>query len=180
MPTTEQIQAQVNKVRHRYIFCTQKEIRYLAQVLNEGEDVLALTSGFMDGHTWLAVCTNRRVLFIDRGMFFGLRQVQMNLDRIQSIDSSHTLIFGRIRMWDGAASVSIGMVLKSSIGPFVRTVQEAMDKYKREMAFDIAKSVTSATGVRDLTVELERLSKLKAEGHLSEAEFQAAKTKLLG
>lgn len=183
MPTLEDVKKQIEALPDRYIFYTRKEIRYLPKILGEGEEVLGLTSGFLDGRTWLAVCTSRRVLLINRGMFWGLHQIQMNLDRIQSIDSSYTLFFGSIRFWDGANATNINMVLKASIAPFVRTVQEAMDRYKRQMAYDIAGSVNNAhrgMTAPKLTDELERLAKLKAEGHLSEQEFQAAKTKLLG
>lgn len=184
MPTLEHVERQIKNLPDRYIFYTRKEIRYLPQILGEGEDILALTSGFMNGKTWLAVCTNRRVLFLNRGMFFGLQQVQMNLDRIQSINSSHTIFFGGIRLWDGASSIAITMVLKSSIAPFVRITQQAMDSYKRQMAYDIAGSVRNAqaaqmAGVK-FTAELERLAKLHADGYLSDAEFAAAKAKLLG
>ena len=88
MPTLDVIWQQINSLPHKYIFYTRKEIRYLPKIMGDDERVLALTSGFMNNRSWLAVCTNRRVLFIDRGMFFGLRQLQMNLDRIQAIDSS--------------------------------------------------------------------------------------------
>lgn len=183
MPTLEHIRKQIAALPDRYVFYTGKEIRYLPKILGEGEDILALTSGYLDGRTWLAVCTNRRVLLLHRGMFFGLRQIQMNLDRIQSIDSSYTIIFGSIRLWDGANSIGINLVLKSSIAPFVKTTQEAMDRYKRQMAHDIGNAVSSAGGrpsaSANFTDELERLSKLKDAGHLSEAEFAAAKVKLL-
>lgn len=181
MPTLDEIQKQIEALPHRYIFYTRKEIRYLPKVMTEGERVLALTSGYREGKTWLAVCTNRRVLLVNRGMFFGLNQVQMNLDRIQSIDSGHTIFFGSFRFWDGATSIGINLVLKSSIAPFVRTVQDAMDVYKRQMAYDIASTVSSGPRPADapFLAELERLSALKAAGHLSEAEFTAAKAKLL-
>ncbi|MES2983896.1 MAG: PH domain-containing protein [Pseudomonadota bacterium] len=184
MPTLENIWQQINSLPHKYIFYTRKEIRYLPKILNEDERVLALTSGFMDKRTWLAVCTNRRIMFLDRGMFFGLRQVQMNLDRIQAIDSSFGLVMGSIRLWDGASSVSINMIIKSSIAPFVRTVQDAMDKYKRLMVHDLAATATNAHQTMKpagapLISELERLAKLKAEGALTEEEFIAAKAKLL-
>lgn len=187
MPTLEQVRKQIDNLPDRYVFYTQKEIRYLPKILGEGEEILALTSGYLDGRTWLAVCTSRRVLLIHRGMFFGLRQIQMNLDRIQSIDSSFTIFFGSLRFWDGANSVGINLVLKSSIAPFVRVTQDAMDRYKRQMAYDVANTVTSAARSTagaspslKLTDELERLAKLKADGHLSEEEFLAAKNKLLG
>lgn len=182
MPTLQEIQQQIDNLPHRYIFYTRKEIRYLPKVLGEGERILALTSGFMENHTWLCVCTNHRILLLDRGMFFGLRQVQMNLDRLQSIDSSFTIFFGRLRFWDGASSISIGLVLKSSIAPFVRTVQEAMDAYKRQRVHDVLGSVTGTPPAHKATPwlsELERLAQMKADGQLTDEEFEAAKKKLL-
>lgn len=188
MPTLDQIWQQINTLPHKYIFYTRKEIRYLPKIMNEDERILALTSGFMNNRTWLAVCTNRRVLFLDRGMFFGLRQLQMNLDRIQAIDSSFGLAFGTIRVWDGAASMSIGLVLKSTVAPFVKTVQDAMDKYKRLMVHELAATATGAHQAaatagslpqNQMINELERLAKLKVDGHLTEQEYAAAKAKLL-
>ena len=129
MPNIDEVWRQIHALPHRYIFYTRKEIRYLPKILAENEKILALTSGYLRGSTWLCVCTSQRLLLLNRGMFFGLRQVQMNLDRIQSIDSSFTIFFGTLRFWDGASSISISMVLKSTIHPFVRTVQEAMDRY---------------------------------------------------
>lgn len=188
MPTLEQINQQIAALPHKYIFYTRKEIRYLPKIMSEDERILALTSGFMNNRTWLAVCTNKRVLFIDRGMFFGLRQVQMNLDRIQAIDSSFGIAFGSIRVWDGASSMSISLVLKPTVAPFVKTVQEAMDKYKRLMVHELAATATSAhrtasengsLAQSQLINELERLAKLKADGHLTEEEYSAAKAKLI-
>lgn len=185
MLTLEQIQQQIAALPHKYIFYTKKEIRYLPKIMNDDERILALTSGMMNNRTWLAVCTNQRVLFLDRGMFFGLRQVQMNLDRLQAIDSNFGLVFGSIRVWDGASSMQIGLVLKSTVAPFVKTVQEAMDKYKRKLVSDLAASAsnahhTAAAPTSPMIAELERLAKLRAEGHLSDQEFAAAKAKLLG
>jgi Bacterial PH domain/Short C-terminal domain len=188
MPTQEQINQQIKNLPHKYIFYTRKEIRYLPKVMNDNEQILALTSGFMDNQTWLLVCTNRRILFLNRGMFFGLKQLQMNLDRIQAIDSGFGIAFGNIRVWDGAASMNVNLILKSTVAPFVKTVQDAMDRYKRLMVHELAATATNAhnsaatSGTlpqNAMIHELERLAALKAAGHLSEQEYAAAKAKLL-
>ncbi len=191
MPSLEQIQKQIDALPDRYTFYTSKEIRYLPEIIGEDETILAITSGFMQKTTWLCVCTNHRVLFLDRGMFWGLRQVQMNLDRIQSIDSSYGLFFGVIRMWDGASSIAISLVLRRSIAPFVKTVQQAVDQYKRHMVHDLMRNAqqakdsaithtaTQPTLKDDLLDKLERLAHLRASGTLSEEEFTKAKARLL-
>ncbi|MEJ0009875.1 MAG: PH domain-containing protein [Alphaproteobacteria bacterium] len=158
----------------------------------------------MNGHTWLLVCTSKRVLFLDRGFFYGLRQVQMNLDRIQAIESSTGLLFGAVRMWDSASSVTVSMILRSSLVPFVRTVQEAMELYKRYLMADMVASGVNVANIPHLAAqprtdapppqapspqppashlpwvgELERLTKMKADGQLTDQEFSVAKAKLL-
>lgn len=186
MQSPAKIQAQIDALPQKYIFFTQKEIRYLPEVLADDERILALTSGFMQGKTWLGVCTDRRVLFLDRGIIYGLRQLQMNLDRIQSIDSSFGLVFGSIRVWDGATAMVITLVLKSTIPHFVKTTQEAMDHYKRTLVYDVVRSAqaidkreSSPAANGNFIHELERLSQLRASGALTKEEFDAAKKKLL-
>ena len=193
MPTIDQVWSQINALQHKFIFYTRKEIRYLPKILNDNEHILALTSGMIQNRTWLAVCTERRIIFLDRGMFFGLRQVQINLDRLQTIESDVGLFFGTIRVVDAGSAMAISMVLKSTVAPFVRTVQDAMDRYKRQMVFDLARATTNAlptvpSGPQAaaqpvahpaMVDELERLAKLQASGHLTPEEFAAAKAKLL-
>jgi hypothetical protein len=176
MPSLAEIKRQIEACPGRYIFWTQKEVRALPQILDQDESIKAITSGLMDATTWLAVCTNRRLLFINRGMFYGLRQVQLPLDRIQSLDHEFTIFFGSIRVWDGASAFTIRMVLKSSIMPFVKTTQEAMHQLRTNQ-----NKAPSATGQPlDIASQLAKLAELKEKGYLTDAEFQAQKKKLLG
>ncbi len=172
MPTLAEIKSQIQAIPDRYIFWTWKEVRNLPQILDADESVKAITSGLMDGATWLAVCTNRRLIFLNRGMFYGAREVQLPLDRIQSIDYSFTICFGSISVWDGASAFTISMVLKSSILPFVKTTQETM--------YAVRQQQTRPVVVSDVATQLEKLADLKEKGHLTEEEFQAQKRKLLG
>ena len=174
MPTLAEINRQIDAYQHGFIFWTKKEIKALPEILDHGESVKALTSGFMNNNTWLAVCTERRIIFLNRGMFYGLRQVQVPIDRIQAIDHEFTIFFGSIRVWDGASAFTISMVLKSSILPFVKVTQEQMQLARKQ-----AKSVAQPAAT-DIASQLERLAVLKEKGHLTEEEFQAQKKKLLG
>ena len=215
MPTLADVKAQIKALPHKYIFYTKREINYLPQILADDERIVALTSGFHGNTTVLLVCTNRRLLFIDKGMFFGLKVKQLNLDRIQSLDSSYIILFGSIRIWDGAAAYEIGMILKDSIDPFVRATRDAIENYRRIVFRDVtmpqqgyppttpyapqgvsksppppppSHAGPALTGggyvtnndAPDMLSQLERLAKLKADGHLTEEEFQAQKKKLLG
>lgn len=175
MPSLAEIKRQIELCPGKYIFWTQKEIRALPKILNDDEVIKAVTSGLMNNATWLAVCTNRRVIFVNCGMFFGLRQVQLPLDRIQSIDHEFTIVFGSISVWDGASAFTIRLVLKSSIMPFVKATQEAMYAIRSGQA-----KSTSTAAPTDIASQLSKLAELKEKGYLTEAEFQQQKKKLLG
>jgi len=171
MLSAQEIQRQIDALDHTYIFWTGKEIRSLPSILDNDERILALTSGFMDNHTWLAVCTQKRIIFLNCGMFFGLRQVQIPLDRVQSIDHEHTVFFGSIRIWDGASYFTISMIAKHSIAPFVKSTQDAITSFRKRAA--------SEPGDDDVASQLERLAALRDRGVLTDEEFQVQKRKIL-
>jgi hypothetical protein len=172
MPTLAEVRKQIEAYPHRYIFWTQKEIRALPKILDENEPVIALTSGMVNNSTWLAVCTDRRLIFLNRNMFIGLQQVQMPLDRVQSIDHEYTLVIGSITVFDGINRFRLGMVLKQSIMPFVKATEEMMHR-QRKLHSQVA-------GSSDVASQLAKLAELKEKGYLTEDEFQSQKKKLLG
>ncbi|MEZ5691472.1 MAG: PH domain-containing protein [Rickettsiales bacterium] len=179
MPTLDEVWNQINSYKHSYIFWTKKEVRALPEILSSDEQVKAVTSGLMNNATWLAVCTNKRIIFLNRGMLFGLRQLQVPLERIQSIDHGFTVFFGSITVWDGASAFQIRMVLKSSIMPFVKVTQEQMQIARKKLYSGKEDNTPSNTAGIDIASQLERLAALREKGHLTEEEFQSQKKKLL-
>jgi hypothetical protein len=191
MPSYEEIIQQIKSLPHRYIFYTGREIKHLPKIMIEGEQVRALTSGYHGKRTVLAVCTNRRIIFLDKGMFFGLRQWQIALDRVQSIDGDYLIFFGTIRVWDGAAPIKMDMVWARTIDPFIKAVREAIDEFKRTSFHEIARPINyeNLGGLSpslpsqqplDVATQLEKLIQLKEAGHLTEDEFMRQRAKLLG
>lgn len=176
MPTLDEVNRQVSKLKNPYIFWTRKEINALPEILDEDEQIRALTSGMVDGSTWLIVCTDRRLIFLNCGMVLGVQQIQMPLDRIQSIDHHFLLFFGSIKVYDGVNVTHIGMILKPAILPFVKATEEAMYSYRRRMTAAAAPQPPAP----DVAGQLARLAELKERGHLTEEEFQTQKRRLLG
>lgn len=180
MPTLEQVKQQIADYPHTYIFWTWKEVRALPKILEKNEPIKAVTSGLMNNATWLLVCTDRRLIFLNCGMFFGQRQVQMPLDRIKSIDYHFTICFGSITVWDGASDFTIGMISKASILPFVKTTEELMFAMKKSPARTAKETEeTVLASPQDSTTQLIKLAELREKGLLTQEEFEQQKRKLL-
>ncbi len=176
MPTMDDINEQISAIPDPYIFWTRKEIRNLPKVIDDHEKIVGLTSGMVDGKTWLAVCTTRRLIFLNCRMFIGMEQIQMPLDRVQSIDHQFTLFFGSISIFDGVNVFYMRMIRKSAILPFVKATEEAMFTFRHGQT---TAGVTVKTESADVATQLSKLAELKEKGYLTDEEFQTQKRKLL-
>lgn len=135
-----------------------------------------MTSGFTDGNTWLIVCTNKRVLMLDKGMIYGLKLIDIPLDRINSISHSKGLLLGKISITDGATTRTIENVSNNTVSFFANTVNNEVELYKQS-------KLASTTQVVNNTSPADELIKYKQlldMGALTQEEFDAKKKELLG
>lgn len=157
-------------------FFTKKELNHLPEILIDGEQVLAFTSGLMDGNTWLITLTDKRIIFLDKGMVFGLKQTVIDLDKVNAVSGETGLLFGKISIQDGASTRTIENVWKKTVVKFTNKVRDAIEARK---ATSRPQTATAPAGV-DIASQLERLAALKEKGILTQEEFNQQKAKLLG
>ena len=153
-------------------FFTKKELHHLPEVLSDNEQVLAFTSGLMDNNTWLITLTNKRIIFLDKGMIYGLTQVSIDLDKINSVSGQTGLIFGKIMITDGATHRIIENVWKKTVTAFTNKVQKAIEANKNQ-------SNQAPSSSNNTFEQLEKLAAMKEKGILSAEEFDLAKKKIL-
>ena len=103
MATLEEVQAQIKELKCVDTFGTKKEIKHLPEILREGEKIVGLMSGLMDGNTWLITATNKRIIFLDKGFLYGLKQSETPLSKISSIEFQKGILMGEIKVWDGSS-----------------------------------------------------------------------------
>lgn len=151
-------------------FFTKKELNHLPEILADGEQVLAFTSGLMNNNTWLIALTDKRIIFLDKGMIYGLKQTTIDLDKINSISGSTGIFFGKIAIEDAASQRVIDNVWKKTVVPFTNKVRDAIEARK---------AAPAATHQDDMVTKLEKLAGLLEKGILTQDEFLAQKAKLL-
>lgn len=171
MKPAEEVLSELKALGAYDSFGTKKEIKCLPEIMHTDEKLQALTSGLMDGNTWLIVCTNKRVIFLDKGMIYGLKQVEIPLDKINSISQKTGIIFGQIHIWHGGNEMQIKNCMKKTVKPFVDAVN---------MASDAQKHSGNAPQAIDVASQLEKLASLVEKGLLTKEEYDQQKRKLLG
>ena len=63
------------------VFFGKREIKELPDILMEGEKSENMIQGTLENGSGILVCTNKRVIFIDKGLLSGLKVVDYPFDK---------------------------------------------------------------------------------------------------
>ena len=151
------------------------EIKQLPTILLGNENIMAMTSG-MSGGPWLLICTNKRVLYIDKKLKHEFEIVDIPLDKISSITHSKKGMFGKLSITDNIDTKNMEKVSVITMEYFVNTVNKQRELYK-EAKMNPTTQVINNVSTAD---ELMKFKQLLDMGILTPEEFEAKKKELLG
>ena len=184
MPVSEKDVAQmIGRLPVGGKFVGRREVKELPNILWDDEQVLDLVQGFYNHGTGILVATQKRLLFVDKGMLGGLKVEDFPLDKISSLQYSTGLLLGEITVFTSGNKAVIKNVDKTQTRTFAEGVRARIEargappKTPAPTPAAVPPSPQATGGA--LTDELAKLGALKTQGLLSEEEFAAAKKKLL-
>lgn len=175
--TTDRIQGQLEKIgltKSSALF-GRKEIAELPAIIPEGEEIFGLVQGVYNGGQGILVATDRRLLFVDKGLLYGLKVEDFGLDKVTSIQIETGLIFADIKIMASGNIAKITNVEKTGGRAFCEKVRAKLSEPKASAA-----PVTVVHQQVDVADQLGKLAALKDQGILTQEEFDAQKKKLLG
>jgi len=189
--TLDSVVAMLEKVGVSDVYGTKKEIEELPNLLQDDEVILYATSGLLDadgvldffgvrdstGATVLAVLTDRRTIFVDKGLLWGLKVADIPIDVINSVTCVKGLIFGSISITHGSRSFCIKNVDKNSAAIFSDKAREQMSVLKKTQKTDgQSQTVVSAKSPIEQVKELKELLDMDI---ITKEEFEKKKYELL-
>jgi hypothetical protein len=96
MQTLDQIMLQAKRIDPNSTFWAKREVKQLPKILWENEVVEDLAQGVYTKGQGLLVATNKRLIFIYKGILFGITVEDFSYDKISSIQYHTGLFFGEI------------------------------------------------------------------------------------
>ena len=176
MRTLESIQEEIKNIDNlTNSFSKEKEVKHLPKILDDNEHIRYLTRGSMDDNRYyLIVCTQKRMIFLSCGLFVGLFQSEILLERINSISYKTGAMFASLEICHGVSKISIKDSINELAKPFVDAVNLAIKELKNTET-----SEPKASNQDDTIAKLEKLAALKEKGILTEEEFAQQKAKIL-
>ena len=123
MATLEEVIAVVKSLPNGATFWNGKEIKELPNILWKDETLEALIGGFYDGGNGVLAATNKRLIFIDKGLMWGLKVEDFPYDKISSIQYSKGLLLGEISIYTSGNKAKIDNVDKAYCAQFCEQVR---------------------------------------------------------
>lgn len=169
----DEIKSQIQSLKLTNVssFLGRKEINELPDILAPTEIINNIIQGTYNNGHGILVSTNRRLVFIDKGLFYGLKVEDFPLDKITSIQYETGMLLGKVKIITSGNTATIDNVEKTSSRKFAEFIRDKLSQPKENN--------TVANSQPNIFDQLEKLAKLKDNGILSEEEFSDHKKKLL-
>lgn len=154
-------------------FGTKKEMKELPKLLDEDEIIEFANSGIVDGNTVLMVCTQKRILLIDKGMIFGIKTTEIPLENVIQVSYKKGLMFGEVHIdVSSGKRTSLKQSPKDLVEQMVKVIKEQKDLLNSNQSDNVDNAENTVEKIREF-------KKLMDEGIITEEEFNAKKQQLL-
>ena len=169
------IKNEIKSLPYKDTIGTGREISELAKILKDDEKIKAVASGMVEGATWLLVCTDRRIILMDKGWVYRLNLIEIPLDKVNGVSCGKGLILASISITDSARTLTIKNVSSLVAKFFVETVYDEVEKFKRSKKLLNNQTINNFSPAD----EIMKYKKLFDEGIITEEEFKRKKDELL-
>ncbi len=82
------------------------------------EKVENIIQGFYNNGNGILVATNKRLIFVDKGLLFGLKVEDFPYDKITTIQYETGILFGKLTIFTSSNKAVIEQVVKSKVRVF--------------------------------------------------------------
>lgn len=177
MPTREEIISQIRNQSNMSKFLAKREVKELPSILWEDEIVENIVQGMYANNFGLLVATNKRLLFIDKGLI-RLVVEDFPYDKITSLQYETGLVQGRIIVFVSGNRAEIRNIEKAAVKNFTEFVRARVTTIQ-DSAVPSSGSKVKSVDSDGMVEQLQKLAIMHKKGMLTDSEFMNAKKKLL-
>ncbi|MBJ9370920.1 PH domain-containing protein [Acinetobacter sp. TGL-Y2] len=182
MPTLEQIKQQLSHINGVESLFGRKEIKELPSILWDDEIVEGMITGTYNNGIAALFATNKRLIFVDKGLIFGLKVEDFPYDKITSVQYETGMLLGKITIFTSGNKAILKDTDKVLTKTFSESVRAKINNVNGNLSTNYHHSSSSqpTLSMEEKLNQLERLQKLRDSGILTDKELVVQKAKILG
>ena len=160
-------------------FGSKREIKELPKVLWEDELPEQIVTGYYNDKSGLLVATDRRIIFLDKGLLGQLKVEDFWYDNISSMESTRGIVFGSITVYSSGNKAVIDKVPKNEVDDFVTAQRNKLATRNRRNASPVSPATPSSSPPQSPLDNLAKLNELYQQGVLTDEEYTKSKERIL-
>jgi hypothetical protein len=176
MPTLYEVKTQIKSLDGANKLLESKEIKELPSILSDGETVKKVVKGSCENRTGILVATNKRLIFIDKGVLFGIGIEDFTYDKITYIQYKVDSAFGTITISTSENRIHIQQADREQTVTFSKYVQERITRHRKHASNNMRNNLTASLTVAD---QIKKLADLRDAGLITDEELLVHEQKIL-
>ena len=155
---------------------SKREIGELHGILQDGEIPEMLVSGRYNNGDGVLVATDRRAVFVDKGLFGSLKVESFPYAYIRAVESKTGIFMGEINIHTTRGRGQVKDVPKDHVGLFADFLRNKVSQFTDKIRKPREVAPSPALSIAD---ELKKFAELRDQGIITEEEFNDQKSRLL-
>jgi hypothetical protein len=176
MPTLYEVKTQIKSLEGTNRLIDSKEINELPSILEDGETVKRLVKGSYEQRNGILVATNKRLIFIHKGVLFGFGTEDFTYDRLTAIQYKLDSTFGTINILTSDDRMDIQRIDKDQTIAFSKYVREKIARFGKTSSNTTSEKLNVSLTIAD---QIKKLADLRDAGLLTDEELLVHEQKIL-
>jgi len=161
---------------------TKKEVKALPDIIQDDEQIKYAISGDILFNTVLAVLTQKRIVFVDKGLMYGIKTTEIPLDKITQVSYSKALMSGKLSIKNGDHDTTLEIMEKKYAPIMAEKIKEYSEAYKHALHGHVENASAPISSVTELDGpdQIRKYKSLLDDEIITQQEFDAKKKQILG
>ena len=176
MSTLYEVKTQIRSLDGTNKLSGSKEIKELQNILEKGETVKKLVKGSYEHRNGIVAATNKRLIFIHKGLLFGSDIEDLKYDQLTSIQYKADPNLGTITILTSEDRIDIRQVDHEQAIIFSKYVREKMARSRKHSSNTTREKLNVSLTIAD---QIKKLTDLRDAGLLTDEELLVHEQKIL-
>lgn len=181
MPTYHQIQQRLQADDDLVAFLTRKELKELPRLMFKDEEIENIVYGHYRGCNGIIVMSNARLIFADKGVHAFTTEV-IDLTQVKAMEQSFSGKFGTLSFTLPKKTVLLEYLDQKTFDTLTAWLKSKMSAPGQiaQLEREVSQEEKPLEGAdQEFAAKMERLTRLRDRGLISEDEFQEQRRRLL-
>ena len=123
MPTLQEIKSEINKLPNSPAVGKERAVKELPHILHDDEHIGNIIHCMHGNRSGIFIATNQRVIFVDKGLIYGVNVDDVPYDEIVSVRYRKSMLYGGVIIYTSDSNFEVNRAFNNDAADFCEYVK---------------------------------------------------------